>query len=91
MVVSATVKYQEVEKALAQIRLAKLRSVELFDVFESEKLGPGKKSFAISVTFLDEEKTLTDKEIEGMMMKIMRTLEQELGAEIRKGTENTTA
>jgi phenylalanyl-tRNA synthetase beta chain len=39
---------------------------------------------AINFTFLDEEKTLTDKEIEGWMNKIMTTLEKELGAEIRK-------
>ncbi len=43
-----------------------------------------KKSLAISLTFLDEEKTLTDKEIDSMMNKVMRTLEQDLKAEIRK-------
>jgi phenylalanyl-tRNA synthetase beta chain len=47
-------------------------------------LGKEKKSMAINFTFLDEEKTLTDKEIEGWMNKIMTTLEKELGAEIRK-------
>ena len=39
---------------------------------------------AINLTFLDEEKTLTDKEIDGWMNKIMITLEKELQAEIRK-------
>ena len=58
--------------------------MQLFDVFESEKLGAGKKSFAVSFTFLDEEKTLTDKEIDGMMSRIMTTMEKELSAEIRK-------
>ena len=56
----------------------------MFDIFESEKIGAGKKSMAISFTFLDEEKTLTDKEIDGMMNKIIGTYEKELGAEIRK-------
>jgi Phenylalanyl-tRNA synthetase beta subunit len=56
----------------------------LFDVFESEKLGQGKKSMAISFTFLDKEKTLTDREIDEMMSKIMTTMEKELGAEIRR-------
>jgi len=39
---------------------------------------------AISFTFSDEEKTLTDKEIDGMMQKIIISCEKELGAEIRK-------
>jgi len=56
----------------------------LFDVFESEKLGAGKKSMAINLTFQDQEKTLTDKEIDAWMNKIMTTLEKELNAEIRK-------
>ena len=59
--------------------------MRLFDVFESEKLGAGKKSLAVSFQFQDDEKTLTDREIDGMMSKIMRTLEQDLSAEIRKG------
>lgn len=91
MVLDSSATYQSVEDAIKKIKLGKLRSVELFDVFESEKLGAGKKSLAISLTFLDEEKTLTDKEIDGMMNKIMRTLEQDLRAEIRKGTQNTNA
>jgi phenylalanyl-tRNA synthetase beta chain len=58
--------------------------MRLFDVFESEKLGHGKRSMAISFTFLDKEKTLTDKEIDGMMNKIIMALEKDLNAEIRK-------
>ena len=58
--------------------------MRLFDVFESEKLGSGKKSMAISLTFLDKEKTLTDREIDGMMNTIMMALEKDLNAEIRK-------
>jgi phenylalanyl-tRNA synthetase beta chain len=84
MVVPKTMKYQEVKEQVAKLRLNKLQEVKLFDVFESEKLGADKKSLAINFTFLDEEKTLTDKEIDGWMNKIMTTLEKELGAEIRK-------
>jgi phenylalanyl-tRNA synthetase beta chain len=39
---------------------------------------------AVSFTFLDEEKTLTDKEIDGWMNKIIGVMETDLGAEIRK-------
>ena len=46
--------------------------------------GADKKSLAVSFTFLDEEKTPTDKDIDGMMNKIMNALETNLQAEIRK-------
>jgi len=65
-------------------KVDKLQEVKLFDIFESEKLGRDKKSLALSFTFLDEEKTLTDKEIEGMVSKLISTLEKEVGAGIRK-------
>jgi phenylalanyl-tRNA synthetase beta chain len=84
LVVPRSTAYEALEKTLQKIRLDKLKDVQLFDVFESEKLGAGKKSFAVSFTFLDEEKTLTDKEIDGMMSRIMTTMEKELNAEIRK-------
>jgi phenylalanyl-tRNA synthetase beta chain len=61
-----------------------LKEVKLFDVFQSEKLGADKKSLAVNFTFQDEEKTLTDKEIDNWMNKIMNTLEKDLQAEIRK-------
>jgi len=84
MVVNRSLAYEEVEKATRQIGLDKLQEVQLFDIFESEKLGKDKKSLAISFTFMDEEKTLTDKEIDSMMNKIMKTFEEKLSAEIRK-------
>lgn len=84
MVVPKSLPYAEVEGAVKKARLDKLQGVRLFDIFESDKIGADKKSLAISFTFLDEEKTLTDKEIDGMMGKIMDTLEKELKAEIRK-------
>jgi phenylalanyl-tRNA synthetase beta chain len=84
VIVGQSLPYHEVEKAVRGTRLDKLREVKLFDIFESEKLGPGKKSLALSLTFLDEEKTLTDKEVDGMMSRIMGALEKEVHAEIRK-------
>ena len=84
MVVPKHLPYAEVEKSVNNLKLSKLQEVKLFDIFESEKLGTDKKSVAVSFTFLDEEKTLTDKEIDDWMSKIMTTLEKELNAEIRK-------
>ena len=84
IIVPTQLKYEEVEKTVDKIRLNKLQSMKLFDIFESEKLGKDKKSLAVSFTFLDKEKTLTDNEIDGWMKKIMNSFEKELQAEIRK-------
>jgi phenylalanyl-tRNA synthetase beta chain len=84
LVVPRETPYEAIDGELKKLGLQKLQGVRLFDVFQSEKLGAGKKSMAINVTFLDEEKTLTDKEIDSWMQKIMTTLERQLGAEIRR-------
>ncbi len=84
MIVGRELAWEKVEQTVQKIRLPKLQDMKLFDIFESEKLGAGKKSMAVNFTFLDDEKTLTDKEIDGWMSKIMTTFENELQAEIRK-------
>jgi phenylalanyl-tRNA synthetase beta chain len=84
MIVPKSLPFAEVETTVKKVKLDKLQTIQLFDIFESEKLGADKKSLAVSFTFLDEEKTPTDKDIDGMMNKIMNALEKELQAEIRK-------
>ncbi|MFM7645705.1 MAG: phenylalanine--tRNA ligase subunit beta [Sphingomonadales bacterium] len=84
LVVSASLPWQDIEQCLHKIRIKTLRDIKVFDIFESDKLGAGKKSIAIHLTFSDPEKTLTDKEIEGWMNNIIKTLEKELEAAVRK-------
>ena len=61
-----------------------LKEVNLFDVFRSEeKVGTNKKSYALNFQLLDREKTLTDKEIDHTMQKIIRVIENEFNATIR--------
>lgn len=84
MIVPKTLPFADVESTVKKVKLEKLQDIQLFDIFESEKLGVDKKSLALSFTFLDREKTPTDKEIDAMMNKIMAALESELQAEIRK-------
>jgi phenylalanyl-tRNA synthetase beta chain len=84
MVVDKAVPYAAIEKSIRKLRLQKLEKLQLFDVFESEKLGKDKKSMAVSFTFLDEQKTLTDSEIDDMMQQLIKTLTQDLQVEIRK-------
>lgn len=84
MLVTKNIKWEQVQQTVQNLKLSKLKSTKLFDIFESEKLGTDKKSLAINFTFLDEDKTLTDKEIDTWMKKILVSLETELNAEIRK-------
>jgi len=84
ILVASQLKYEEAKRSVEKLKINQLQDMRLFDVFESEKLGDGKKSMAISFTFLDKEKTLTDKEIDEMMNRIMMALEKDLSAEIRK-------
>ena len=84
LIIDSSLPFADVESSIKKLRLPKLKSFNLFDVFEDEKIGAGKKSLAISFTFIDEEKTLTDKEIDGWMNKLINTLEKDVSAEIRK-------
>lgn len=84
ILIDKNVSYQQVENLVKSLQLSKLESFLLFDVFEDEKLGNDKKSLAFNFTFLDKEKTLTDKEIENWMEKIMNLLETKLNAVIRR-------
>jgi phenylalanyl-tRNA synthetase beta chain len=63
-----------------------LKEVNLFDVYEGDKLPEGKKSYALSFIFRDEEKTLTDKVVDKAILKIFKSLEHQLKVELRDGT-----
>ena len=83
-VVDRHLPYEKIRAATQGLRLSKLRAFNLFDIFESEKLGAGLKSMAMSFTFQDEEKTLTDAEVDEMVQKIISTFEKDLGAQVRR-------
>jgi phenylalanyl-tRNA synthetase beta chain len=83
MVIDQTIQYQDVQKTIKQLQSKLLQNIHIFDVFESDKLGQGKKSYAINLSFSDADKTLTDVEVETEMNKIIKSLEDKLGAAIR--------
>ena len=60
-----------------------LTSVQLFDVYEGKNLPKGKKSYGISFTFQDKNKTLTDKQVDKIMEKLQQNFSKELKAELR--------
>ncbi len=84
IIVDKNVLYSEIEKVILSKKNEHLKSIQLFDIFENDKLGAGKKSMSVSFTFLDETKTLTDKEIDAFMNDIITVSEKKLNAEIRK-------
>lgn len=77
------VRFKEVKELALRTEKSLLKSVTLFDVYEGEKLGNGKKSYAVSFTLLDEEKTLTDKQIDKIMNKLIGAYKHQFNAEIR--------
>jgi phenylalanyl-tRNA synthetase beta chain len=83
LLVDAGVEFSAIEKAAYQAEKKLLRKVGLFDVYEGEKIAAGKKSYAVSFILLDEEKTLTDAEIDKVMQKLIKAFERELQASIR--------
>jgi phenylalanyl-tRNA synthetase beta chain len=84
IVIDKQILYAQVEEIISSCCIKKLAATRLFDVFTSDKLGDNKKALALSFTFIDNEKTLVDQEIESMMTKLITAFETQLGAEIRK-------
>ena len=60
-----------------------MKNIELFDVYEGKNLPAGKKSYAVNFVLQDENKTLTDKQIDAVMNKIIAGLKKNLSAELR--------
>ncbi|MEO5985318.1 MAG: phenylalanine--tRNA ligase subunit beta, partial [Ferruginibacter sp.] len=84
IVVNNLVPFSEIKKTTDSLKVPELLSMELFDIFESGKLGNDKKSIAVNYTFIDEGRTLTDEAIDKIMNQLIHVYENELGAEIRK-------
>ena len=77
------VTFESIYKIAKQSEKQLLRNVNLFDVYQGKNLPKGKKSYAVSFTLQDENKTLTDKQIEKIMGKLQSNFEKQLGAELR--------
>lgn len=83
LLVDKSVTFAQIEQVVRQSERKLLRSVTLFDVYEGKNLEPGKKSYAISMTLQDDEKTLQDKQIDATMNKIIANLQKQLDAKLR--------
>ena len=83
LLVDAAVAFADIERIVRSTEKRLLKSVSLFDVYEGKNLEAGKKSYAISLVLQDDEKTLTDKQIDAVMSKIITNLQRQLDAKLR--------
>ncbi|MCS6904954.1 MAG: phenylalanine--tRNA ligase subunit beta [Bacteroidia bacterium] len=82
LLLTSPVTYQEIEKAIRSVSPKLIYNIELFDVYQTNE---GLESYAVAVTLLDRQKTLSEDEIEKIMIKILSKLENELKLTVRKG------
>ena len=83
LLVDASVEFKTLQSLANQCENQLLKSINLFDVYEGNKLPKGKKSYALSFVLQDENKTLTDKHIDKVMDKLIKAFQEKAGAEIR--------
>ncbi|GAA4272322.1 phenylalanine--tRNA ligase subunit beta [Aquimarina gracilis] len=77
------IKFEDIHTIAKQTEKQLLKDIQLFDVYQGKNLPKGKKSYAVSFTLQDENKTLTDKQIDKIMNKLQHNFESKLGAELR--------
>ena len=83
LLIDQSVRFDAITEIAYQVDKKILKSVNLFDVYEGKSLPEGKKSYAVSFTFQDAFKTLTDKQIDKTMSKFLKQFEDQLGAVLR--------
>ncbi|MDR1097950.1 MAG: phenylalanine--tRNA ligase subunit beta [Tannerella sp.] len=83
LLIDKHIPFADIRKIALESERKFLKEVTLFDVYEGKKLIPGKKSYAVSFYLQDKEKTLNDKQIDAIMSKIHKNLEEKLGAQLR--------
>jgi phenylalanyl-tRNA synthetase beta chain len=83
LLVDEKITFEAIYNIAKQTEKKLLKGVNLFDVYQGEKLPDGKKSYAVSFIIQDENKTLNDKEIEKIMNKLQANFENQLGAQLR--------
>lgn len=84
MLVDLQVTFDELKSIAFKTEKKLLKQVQIFDVYQGDKLPEGKKSYALNFTLQDDDQTLTDKQIDAIMQKIITNLAQNAKAEIRK-------
>jgi phenylalanyl-tRNA synthetase beta chain len=83
LLINKEITFDQISQSAKKVEKKLLKSVELFDVYEGKNLEEGKKSYAVSFHFQDNESTLTDQTVDQIMEKIRKSLETEVSAQLR--------
>ena len=83
MILNDDVSFESIKDLAFKLENKILLDVNLFDEYKGKNIEDNKKSFAVSFTFNDSKKTLTDKVIDKIMEKLTEKYKTELGAVIR--------
>ncbi|WPR70646.1 phenylalanine--tRNA ligase subunit beta [Flavobacterium sp. NG2] len=83
LLIDQAVTYDSIYAVAKKTEKSLLKNINLFDVYEGDKLPEGKKSYALSFIIQDSTKTLTDAQIDKLMSKLQTNFETELGASLR--------
>jgi phenylalanyl-tRNA synthetase beta chain len=84
LVLDKPVTFEQIREVAQRAERKLLQSVNVFDVYEGDKIATGKKSYSVSFILQDPQQTLTDKVIDATMNRLMQQFEKQLGAVIRK-------
>ncbi len=85
LVADLSVRHDDIVRAIYDAAPGELEKVELFDIFEGEAVGDGRRSMAYSLTFRSAERTLTDEEVNGYHSSVKKALNDTLDVIIREG------
>jgi len=83
LLLNEEIKFSEIVSIAKSCNSELLKEISLFDVYKGKDMEKGKKSYAVRFALQDKDKTLKDKEIDGVMSKIQRSLIEKLEAELR--------
>ena len=82
LLIDKKIKFIDIQELAYATERKFLKEVNLFDIYEDEKLGD-KKSYAVSFSLVNKEATLTEKQIDGVIEKLILNFKEKLGAELR--------
>ena len=83
ILIDKEVRFEDIYKTVRQINQKLIKEISLFDVFQAKNLPDDKKSYGIAFKIQDNDKTLSESEIEGLMKKIISKIEKDFKAELR--------
>ena len=83
LLIGKEVTFAELAEVARRAEKKLLKDVTLFDVYEGKNLPEGKKSYALTFSLQDTERTMSDKQIDAIMAKIQTSLKDTFGAELR--------